>query len=290
MKTLKDSQGQRLKRFNRAMAAAMPASDAGMRRMVTDNSVMSFTPGEIADARCDALLAMIEEERGARKQEVQEIHKMLLEVFAKLQNSTASDNRKSIFVHDKEQVCKEAESSMCEHGDLDNRFAELESLCKSLKSELEHFVKCEAEERFHQLDRMLAEWRQDQQTSKMEGRTSGEKLEDQMRHLSPGRVSSPQVASRGVRVVKHPASPGAVSAGSQVDSRCDSVLPRRFLLNRTTPALPVGVGITPTQLQGKVVSGPPAFPLARPVSPIAVAPAGAPGYIGQAPAGMAVRR
>eukprot|EP00439_Symbiodinium_sp_Y106_P001629 s4553_g1.t1 len=174
------------------MAAAMPASDAGMRRMVTDNSVMSFTPGEIADARCDALLAMIEDERGARKQEVQEIHKMLLEVFAKLQNSTASDNRKSIFVHDKEQVCKEAESSMCEHGDLDNRFAELESLCKSLKSELEHFVKCEAEERFHQLDRMLAEWRQDQQTSKMEGRTSGEKLEDQMRHLSPGRVSSPQ--------------------------------------------------------------------------------------------------
>ncbi|CAE7252430.1 unnamed protein product [Symbiodinium sp. CCMP2456] len=64
---------------------------------------------------------MIEEERGARKQEVQEIHKMLIEVFAKLQNGSASDNRKSIFVHDTEQASKGAEWSLREPGDLDNR-------------------------------------------------------------------------------------------------------------------------------------------------------------------------
>ncbi|CAE7580561.1 NUP155 [Symbiodinium sp. KB8] len=272
---LSDSQGQLLNRFNRAMAAAMPASDAGMRRMVTDNSVMSFTPGEIADARCDALLAMIEEERGARKQEVQEIHKMLIEVFAKLQNSSASDNRKSIFVHDTEQASKGAESSLREPGDLDNRFAELESFCKSLKSELEHFVKCEAEERFHQLDRMLAEWRQVAVLRKFYACwiCVYPSLHVTLQMLQPAYQISNKCTA-GLDFL-----PSVELLAKSLKIRCANCL----LDVLSALAAKQTVVVTAVFLEGFFSIAPP-----RPVSPIAV-PAGAPGYIGQAQAGVALR-
>jgi len=134
--------------------------ETGMARMVTDRSVMSFAATDIADARYDALLAMIEEERGLREHAVQEIHTMLLEVFAALQpremESAAAEPVKQVSVEDGLDGARELPAADSRRA-MDNRVEELELFCKSLKEEMEQFVRSEADARLHEVERLLAE-------------------------------------------------------------------------------------------------------------------------------------